>query len=205
MKYYLLLFVFAVYGCCESYSEKDLIVKKLSKRNPTSYTFNSSISDLHQIILSLEYTSWRNFFDDPSTYQPSEYNSKGVHISIYDTTVYTSLSSDKSKVDTNKIKYVLSNYDWIGKSKMYFTENGALDFQCVFNIKLVRIDKNRTKVNVELTDMYILLGKYFNLHCQCCAYNSISVKPSSIEEYKFLLKLGELSGEKNMPALILPS
>jgi hypothetical protein len=34
---------------------------------------------------------------------------------------------------------------------------------------------------------------------------TLTVEPSTIEEYEILLKIGNLVGEKNMPSLILPN
>ena len=56
---------------------------------------------------------------------------------------------------------------------------------------------------VSIEKMTVLIGRYFNFHCQCCAYYEIDVESSGVEEYLFLYKIGDLIGEKNMPKIAL--
>ena len=117
----------------------------------------------------------------------------------------TKIILSKNGKDTLAIRYNHFNYDWIGKSSSYYSERGFLDFKGTFCITLTKIDSLTTNVKVSIENMSILFGRYYNFHCNCCAYNEIHVKTNSVEEYKFLLKLGELIGEANMPKLILPN
>ncbi len=186
-----LVFTLILCGCCSQYSRGKLIKRKNIPNNPTEYIFNTSISNVVEI-LNRDNIYWSDIYDKPDEDIMNEWR---FSLSDNDTKIILNESED----DTLKIHLKHFSYSFIGKSFTYFTEQGLLNFRGTFCLDLEKIDNQKTKVSVKIEDMTVLIGRYFNLNCWCCAYDEKEVEPSGIEQYKFLNRIGELLGEFNMP------
>ena len=75
------------------------------------------------------------------------------------------------------------------KSELYYSWWGKLKYFYNFNIQIDSISANETFVK-------------FTFSVPAVKTNIADVFPNTIEEYKILLQIGDLLGEKNMPPLI---
>ena len=192
LKYILFLaFALILCGCCSQYSRGELKKKKNIPNNPTEHIFNTSITKVVEI-LNRDNIYWSDIFEKPDEDVMNEWR---FSLSDYDTKIILNESGD----DTIKIHFKHFNHSFIGKSYTYYTEKGPLNFRGTFCLDLEKIDNQKTKVRVKIEDMSVLIGRYFNMHCWCCAYDETIVEPSGVEEYKFLYRIGKILGDFNMP------
>ncbi|MCK5743040.1 MAG: hypothetical protein KAH48_12565 [Chlorobi bacterium] len=192
MKKSIVLFFVILTSCCFESNPKFLSSGIIEKRNPITYRFNSNYSEVKSAIT--DYTKWVSIFEPPNDDV------------MKDGSVLFRLLSKKE----DSLKKTLAIYHgycggWIGKSSFYFSDSGYLDFQGKFRLTVQEIDSTSTDVSVQISDMSVMYGWAFNLHGGGCKYNFVFVKPTGIEEYKFLLYLGKKLNEKNMPNIVLPN
>jgi hypothetical protein len=98
--------------------------------------------------------------------------------------------------------------NYLCKAKLYRSEKGgSLDYWAWFYLHLESIDNTNTKVTITTFEPEVIVGRellpsppHFVRRDK-----TLTVEPSTIEEYEILLKIGNLVGEKNMPSLILPN
>jgi hypothetical protein len=108
----------------------------------------------------------------------------------------------------NSLDFCLESINYIGKSKIYFAKGrGFLDYQAWFYLHLESIDNKHTKVRISTFKPEVVVGRkvlpgppHFVRRDK-----TLTVEPSTIEEYEILLEIGNLVGEKKMPPLILPN
>jgi hypothetical protein len=115
--------------------------------------------------------------------------------------------SDLFSQPANKLDFCLMPVYYISKSMIYKRENGSsLDYEAWFYLHLEAAEKNMTKVNIRTIEPKIIVGKeLLPLPPHFVRKDkTIQVEPSTIEEYEILIKIGNLVGEKDMPALNLP-
>lgn len=169
---------------------KDKITKiELINKNPTEYIFNASKDSLFMsltkdiIFMRLAVMTIKNKRIIPSK-----------------------ISELLFQVNNNQDIF-LESIDSYCKSKIYKFEKGEfLDYWVSFYLHLEKIDENRTKVKISTIDPKVVAGRELlpkPLHF-VRKNITISVEPSTIEEYEILLEIGKLVGEKDMPSLKLP-
>lgn len=184
------IFILLVIICISCIGYKTKVIKFLLKKpNLIEYSFALPKDSLYSIILSkfrlnniliLNYT----------------------HLDIVLDTISTLFADTNNKKDL-----CLMPVGFLGKSKVYFKNNGdSLDYTAWFYIHLEEIGKQKTKVKILTFDSEVITGQsliplppHFG-H----PYKKSSVEPSTIEEYQILLKIGDIVGEQKMPTLILP-
>src|ERR1039457_5656566 len=104
----------------------------------------------------------------------------------------------------NKSDFCIMPLDYIGKSKVYLQVNGdSINYWAWFYLHLDEIADGRTSVKIRTFESQLIIGRelipkppHF-----IKGDKTISVEPTTIEEYQILLKLGNLVGEEKMPLL----
>jgi hypothetical protein len=100
-----------------------------------------------------------------------------------DGTNYDLVQLDRTKSDV---------YQWFGK---------PLDYTARYKLTVTPVSDSQTKIDVATWDSNVLIATGVGIHGG--DYVEM-VAPTTIEEYRFLLKIGEAIGEKEMPPLQLP-
>ena len=91
--------------------------------------------------------------------------------------------------------------------KIYLKENGdSLNYLAGFYLHIEEIDSTHTKVSIMTIDPKVVLRRELlpSLPHMVRMDKTMSVDPSTIEEYGILLEIGRLVGEKDMPSIYLP-
>ena len=102
--------------------------------------------------------------------------------------------------------YLFSHVPLVGKSLVYQRDGEGLDYHANFHLHLTTVDAQRTRVEVVVIDPWIPCGRVFNVHAGSGYVDSIAkVKPTTIEEYQILLRLGATLKEADMPSLRVPA
>lgn len=87
------------------------------------------------------------------------------------------------------------------KSDIYHWLNTPLDYKADFELRLIPVSDSRTRVDVVTSGSEVRIGRNFSAHGGDY-YERVA--PTTIEEYKILLKIGNALGQPGMPALLLP-
>ncbi len=176
------------FGCD---SKKEIVELHLPKRNPTSFVFSSSVSEIHKVIKSLNKTRLvgsltflgdstaargRNIFLDPK-------NSQDVY--------YEPFSNKTSRI-------------YFGKP------NHLLPYWYAWDIHIVQLEAGKTSVEIKSLKSELGIGVKFpynvGLPAEPGAALTKMVEPSTIEEYEYLQALGLALGVlETMPPIVLPN
>lgn len=197
----IVLLVFEI-GCTNS-----IIIKKYSK-NPTQYTFNTSINKIKTVIIEkFDLYKFKNCY--PIGEFSDHIHMRPILISEYDLNNLTLFLSDSIINTLSKNDAVLtSSFDCVGNSSVYFLGNKGAIYFATFIIRLREIDNNQTRVEIETYNPRIYAGGRFwdfVFISHPAPANHKKVEPTTIEEYEILLTIGEALGVKeNMPKMNLP-
>ena len=102
--------------------------------------------------------------------------------------------------------YLFSFVPLVGKSQVYQSGGEGLDYYATFHLHLTAVDAGRTKVEVFTISPHIPCGRVFNFHAGSGYVNGTAyVKPTTIEEYQILLKIGAALREEGMSPLQIPA
>ncbi len=107
----------------------------------------------------------------------------------------------------NLFDFYLEPVYYLGKSKIYFKENGdSLDYLAGFYIHLQKHDLCCTKVSIKTIEPRIIVGEEFLPKPPHFVKKdkTMAVEPSTIEEYGILIEIGKLVAEHHMSPIILP-
>ncbi len=170
--------------------QKKILKVILDKKNPVEYIYNSPIDSLHSMIS-----------------RQLEINKMMVWDAQHGIMVIeeaTKLFSQKG----NSLDFCLQSIQYVGRSRIYLAKKGvSFYYEAWFYLHLESIDKDHTKIRIITIEPKVVVGRellptppHFVRRDK-----TIAVEPSTIEEYEILLKIGELTGEKGMPQLILPN
>lgn len=100
-----------------------------------------------------------------------------------DGTTYDLWQLDRTKSDV---------YRWLGK---------PLEYRANYTLTVTPVSDSQTRIDIHTYDTSVLLATGVGVH----GGNLLDrVTPTSIEEYRFLLTIGNALGEKDMPPLRLP-
>ncbi len=89
----------------------------------------------------------------------------------------------------------------ITASDSYFWWNSPLQYTADFKLLLTPVSDSKTRVDVRTSESKVRIGANFGGHAGDY-YERVA--PTTIEEYRILLKIGTALGEQNMPPLRLP-
>jgi len=119
---------------------------------------------------------------------------------IYDSIIYSNIENAHDLI----LKRV-GNSTTFGYSDVYYKKNMPLLYDVTaFHLHFEEIDSNKTKIKIYVIDPKVAVGvEIFSIPGHR-GYRWKSVEPTSIEEYKILLRIGKLTCEKNMPRLTRP-
>jgi len=170
----------------------------LSPRNPTSYEFAYSVSEVRGKLL----TAFENFdqqaklassFDAQSRFRPQV---ESRETALFSKEIF---ADPENKNDL----YLHAFGEFVGPSPIYSGGGKPLKYRSEFQLHLTDAGHNRTKVSVITHKPTVFNGS------KCCGLhgyvsNDVPVEPTTIEEYKILLFIGSILGTKNMPPLRMP-
>lgn len=173
-----------IFGCSDSNFERI----ELETKNPTEYIFNASLTKVKSAI-QLEF---------------DHHNFKRMNIAFKG-----SFYPDSTKLfdqPGNEDDYCLySNLNSIGKSRIFYKGSEFLEYFADFHLHLDQIGVESTRIEIITLNPRIIIGREIlpNIHAvRPDKYHD--VKPSTIEEYEILLKIGKAIGQEDMPELIMP-
>lgn len=158
---------------------------KLVDRNPMSYVFKFSIDTIKARLK----INWEKF-----------------------STKEIEFASDSNIVRGNKVLRGKENINdayiysfWDDTSLVYVSSEEPLLYYAEYHLHLTASDSTNTYIEVRTVDSHIITGKNFLRGYTHVNLKTVDVPPSSIEEYKILLIIGEILGVKDsMPKLKLP-
>ena len=151
--------------------------KNLDRPNPTSYAFDAPISQVRSAVdASLGPTSETDTLE--GSWKPT-----GLNIHCCHETEYHILQRGFTKSDI---------YHWL---------HTPLDYKADFELRLIPISDSKTQVDVVTSDSEVRIGPSFSAHGGDY-YERVA--PTTIEEYKILLRIGKVLGQPGMPALLMP-
>jgi hypothetical protein len=182
----LILFSNIVFASCQ----KKVVKIIMDKKNPVEYNFSISKDSLQRIISEQMKIENTMLWDAQHGIMVLEEISK------------------KFSQKGNASDFCLMPIYYLCKAKLYRSEKGgSLDYWAWFYLHLESIDNTNTKVTITTFEPEVIVGRellpsppHFVRRDK-----TLTVEPSTIEEYEILLKIGNLVGEKNMPSLILPN
>jgi hypothetical protein len=90
-----------------------------------------------------------------------------------------------------------------GRSKVYFKNGLPLLYFADFHIHLTATSASKTRIEIFTNNPWVSAG-LDESSLLGPAYIAVDVKPTTIEEYEILLKIGEQLGVKGMPRLVVP-
>jgi hypothetical protein len=111
-----------------------------------------------------------------------------------------------SQPKNNDDVYLFSFTPLVGKSLVYQSGGEGLDYHATFHLHLTPVAAGRTRVEVFTLNPWVPCGRVFNVHAGSGYVPGIAkVKPTTVEEYQILLRLGSDLKEMGMPALQVPA
>jgi hypothetical protein len=170
--------------CCE-YS---VASKKLKSKNPTVYVFNATIPKVRECLKGKGHFKLRDklfhvaFKEDDSPFARP----------IFD--------SEQNKHDA----FLYNFHEPIGPSEVYFKGNEPLLYFAHFHIHLERVGPEQTKVEAISVGSKVIHGRKFSIHALGMINDYMDVEPTTIDEYRILLKIGSCVGQEGMPKIIVP-
>jgi hypothetical protein len=164
-----------------------VFTKHIKKQNPLSYVYNTPIFDVRENI--------RSIF--------SNGNFHGFDFEVG----YDLIEKENNKISDNQNKnhFFINRFAWISSgenSKIYYNWWGPLKLIPCYHITLDSISENKTKITIQSFPK-VIAGSDFSLNhgLPYITSRKVDVKPSTIEEYEIIKRIGALSGEKNMPVI----
>jgi len=171
------------------------------QRNPTSYEFPGSVSEVRQKIFAtfkdfdVMQGFYRTFSDSGFSFSIEEQE----NASFAKSAANDFFADEKNKNDL----YLHSHGALIGGSPLYLGGGIPLRYSAEFQLHFDAIDPNKTRVSIITHNPRVYNGTV------CCGMhgymsNTQTVEPSTIEEYKILQFIGRRLGVNDMPPLRLP-
>lgn len=178
--------------------------KSLEEKNPTSYVFHMPMDRLRNLIAD-------DFTKDRSNGKYDLYNIPDMGIRQWDVhdadNPYNALIPEHifDKPENNQDLYLISAQSpIISYSKIYLKFWKPLEYYAEFQLHCEPSSENKTKIEV-ITHRSRVHYFSFPLFSGHAYVNVRKVKPTTIEEYEILLRIGRLIGENDMPQLKLPN
>jgi hypothetical protein len=183
MKKYIILFSISIIVIFST--RYFIFTKHLERQYPMSYTYNSSLNEVRKnvsIVLSKD-----------------KYHGSSFEIG------YDSIEKEMNNITDNENRnhFFINRFAWFSSgenSKIYYNWWGKLKLIPSYHIILDSLSKNQTKIIIESFPQ-VEAGTDFSLNHMLPYVTSrkVSVKPSTIEEYEIIWRVGQQCGEKNMP------
>jgi hypothetical protein len=191
-------------ACCNSY-RAELHVLPLMKRNPTSIVLPSSPDDV--------VACWRKF--DPGWGQRFRIRTSAeeakIGVLVASVRANADVPREQWSPDTGPYDAHVSMLAYVTQqeiySEAYVDEDGNyLPYSADFMVHVAPVPGRGTLVTVKTTYSAVLLGTTFSWHVFGCVWGlEQDVPPSTIDEYRIILRLAECLGvAKDMPPPVLP-
>jgi len=168
--------------------------RALPEPNPTSYDFAAPIEAVHGAVDALYQ---RQFSERPLN------------------TFSVIKSSDELLSDEQRRRfaapggaddrYLWFMHDPMSLSQVYLVGGAPAPYIADFYLTIEALDGRATRVAVEALGAQVLAGKTLLPRHELSRANIyVPVSPTTVEEYRFLLRIGEMLGQPGMPSLQLP-
>lgn len=178
--------------------------KSIEEKNPTSYIFHMPLTVLKERIVK-DFTTDRS--KDINDLRGIQEISRKQWI-IKDIYNFNNIEKYKRIFEKpeNKIDLYLSptGNPAVSYSKVYKKFWKSLEYNAEFQLHFTPINENETKIEVITHNPEVLYFGFDIFNTGHSYVNYKKVKPTTIEEYEILLRIGNLVGEKDMPPLKLP-
>ncbi len=167
-----------------------VFTKHIEKPYPMYYIYNAPIDEVRNNVSSMF--------------------SNGKFYGLDNEIGYNPIERETSKITDNENRnhFFINWFGWNSSgedSKIYYNWWGKLKLIPSYHIILDSLSNSQTKITIESFPK-VKAGTDFSLNHMLPYITSrkVNVKPSTIEEYEILLRIGKLVGEKDMPSLKLP-
>ncbi|HBX85524.1 MAG TPA: hypothetical protein DEH40_12560 [Marinilabiliales bacterium] len=124
---------------------------------------------------------------------------KEVDRLLYDTIFNKDENINDLVLSTRNLKHAT-----LGYSDVYFKGKKPLLYKAEFHLHFERINDTITKIKINTINPKVVIGKQRITMASHKGYKYKTVEPTTIEEYKILLRIGKIAGEKKMPFINLP-
>jgi len=173
--------------------------------NTTEYVYNMSLEELRDLV--------KNEFENPANPDVEEILCRKMEVSTiteFLTGLIDSVSYPFYQIKSMHdliLEYPVSTHSTtLGYSDVYYKKNMPLLYSASFHLHFEQIDADMTKIKVYVLEPKVAVGEEILAQIiipSHAGYSWKSVKPTTIEEYKILLRIGKVVGEK-MPPLRKP-
>lgn len=160
---------------------------QLARENPTSYIFVASRDAVKQTIIS-------------------KFDHGELNLSLfYWNSRFSKIRPEYFKDSVNKEDFYLDS-TIPNKSHQYRKRGKGLDYVVAFQLKFISIDSTRTEVKVITLNPHVAVGKKLLPALPHLVRGDAyrKVKPSTIEEYEILLRIGRALQQEKMPPIVYP-
>ena len=174
----------------------EITQKPLAKKNPISYEFEVPVEAVRSTLRAIRDSQFEPFFPNLRMYFKEDNNP-------FVAPPYVNFDFTKAEFEHDVFLYCW--HKPIVKSPVYFVKNESLDYLASFHLHITPIKVSHTLVEVFTHRPEVIAGQtsgFLNPHGPANIY--VSVQPTTIEEYKILLKIGDRLGIKGMPDLVEP-
>lgn len=167
--------------------------RKLPSPNPTSYTFHVGEDQLIEMVRAYSYD------DAQQSLRRKCPNPEGASVNRQYAQFFV---PSGQRPDTRYTLTLRMEPRYWQKSDMYFLHGKPLDYDADYEVLVTRTAESMTEVRVETTNANVDIGPVFTVGDG--GELAKPVKPTTVEEYRFLLTVGCIVGETGMPPLQLP-
>jgi hypothetical protein len=198
MKKLSLIILLALFTSC-SRDIHPIAKKTLKQKNPTTYVFNYSAQELKQRIVAafqIERQSAGSFCVFLRCEAPFLISAETKERATFARHLFD------NPENTDDV-YLHSYGEPFGLSAIYFANGKPLRYRAAFHLHLAGINEHSTKVTVLTQNPTVING------AKCCSphgyySNDVTVEPTTIEEYRILLYIGQVLNVRDMPPLQTP-
>jgi hypothetical protein len=208
----------ALTGCeAPAASQVTLQEKLLPHPNPTNYVFDASVSEVKNAV-KRGYEKWRD--EQREKYADKVWKGAGGTKGKHLLTLALQLSGLTqflwkgdgdalakgilTKPGNENDAYIYGGDTPVGESQVYFKDGQPLIYYADFHIHLSAVGPQKTQVDIYTYDSSLVTGVDESWSPHGPSFISVSVPPTTIEEYRILLGIGEKLGTKSMPRLVTP-
>jgi hypothetical protein len=200
----LLLGVLLVAGAgCQPAGSKTISLeeKSLNRQNPTTYEFNANVDQV-KLAIKKAHEIWVDSTHAPG-YRKHEDPPFGASLIWREDDEGALCRGVFDKPENKNDAFLFGGPDAFGRSQVYFKKGVPLLYFADFQIHLAKVDSSKTRVSIVTYEPWVSAGlDHSSPHGP--SYIEVDVKPTTVEEYEFLLKIGHELGVQDMPQLVVP-
>jgi hypothetical protein len=109
-----------------------------------------------------------------------------------------------TKPENENDAYLFCTGSPFGESQVYFKDGHALIYFADFHIHLTVVEPRSTRVDIFTFDSSVVTGVDETWSPHGPSFISVSVDPTTVEQYEILLRIGRELGIDDMPPLVTP-